>query len=312
VTIPDQIPPPRSRASAPETDIAWPPESAEPGTTVYRLLATGLIGFSVLAILVPLFFSGIVKVREAAVRTQSINNLKQLSLGASSYHDTYKCLPFNGTKEPYDYQGVKIGGPARPAAAFTGSWMFPLLPFLDSTPVFTWEPNPTLGISVFLCPGRGRPVVCTKGAWTDYLINAWLNDNQHGSVSAPDMKRTMVDITDGTANTIFAGHGSIDRELYGSNVPGPHSCEIYRGGETGTARNLTTNHRDTRGDGTLDWGGPFSPGSLMGFLDGTVRMIPYTVSGGVMRPGMDGATAPGGGLAPFLTPTGRDLVIFPD
>jgi hypothetical protein len=294
----------------PQPDIALRPE--KPAATGFRLIITALIVLSVPSILVALLIPAVQKVRVAAARTQSINNLKQLSLSANSYHDTYKCLPFNGTKEPYDYQGAKIGGPARAATAFTGSWAFQFLPFLDSNPLFFREPDPALGMSVFLCPGRGRPTVSTRGAWSDYMINAWLNDNQTGSVSAPDRKRTMLDITDGTSNTIFAGHGSIDRELYGSNVPGPHSCEIYRGGETGTARNLTTNHRDTAGNQTLDWGGPFSKGALMAFCDGRVRFFPYNISGGTMRPGKDGATGGEHGLAPHLTPTGGEQVMQPD
>jgi hypothetical protein len=277
-------------------------------------VVTGLIVLSVGSIPTALLVLAANKVRQEAERTQSMGDLKQITLAAICYHDVYRCLPFNGTQEPYDQAGVKVGGPARPAAPFTGSWVFPSLPYIDSLALWNLGPDPAVGINVFHCHGRGRPVVCTKGVWTDYMINAWLNDHRNGSVFARDMKRTLRDISDGTANTIFAGHGSIDPDLYASNVPGPHSCEIFKGGETGTARNLTTNHRDTAGDGRLDWGSPFAKGTVMGICDGTVRMFPYSVSGGIMIPGKDGATATGvgSGLAPFLTPTGREQVVMPN
>jgi len=275
-----------------------------------------LVVIAIIAILIALLVPAVQKVREAAARTQSTNNLKQIMLSFANYHDSMKCLPWNGSIGNYMYNGTTVGGNSTNAGTFTGSWAFMILPYMDQLPLFNVT-NTSIGLAAYMCPGRSRPPYSTAthvGPWTDYMINVWVNDAINGNLNTGDYKTGFVGITDGTSNTIGVGEGTIAYSNYGSVNTGTINSQsdvIYYGGVQGLARGngIYTNNMDGTGTTTATWGGPWSQGSLQGLLDGTVRMFPYaTYSGTSVYTGTGTST---GNFAAFLTPRGGETVTLP-
>jgi prepilin-type N-terminal cleavage/methylation domain-containing protein len=227
--------------------MRFPKRSA--GFTLIELLVV----IAIIAILIALLVPAVQKVREAAARTQSTNNLKQIGLASHSFHDANKRLPFNGVTVSGTIGAPGVSYYNVPAATtFTsGSWCFQISSYMDQGPLFNTINNGGAipGIAAWVCPGRGRPsqITCsftpltgagaagtavTAGPVTDYVINPYLNNASSqginvggttslyygGASNAPDNKRTLVSITDGSSNTIFYGHGQINQGDYSVNT----------------------------------------------------------------------------------------------
>ena len=274
-----------------------------------------LVVIAIIAILIALLVPAVQKVREAAARTQSINNLKNCGLAIHSFHDANKRFPFNGVTGAVTVQGTTYQPTATSNNFASGSGFFQILSFMDQAPIFN---NPTAGnttaIPALMCNGRARAGVATTGPVTDFAFNLWINNatnNVAPASNAQDARRGIVGITDGASNTIFCGHRRMTPANYGTAV-NTQSDNIFRGGFQTTGIGGTINQRDNtayttslnaNGNGG-DWGSPFPQGSLMVLGDGTVRMFAYNITG-------TGAAGPPA-LQPFLTPNLNDTATVPD
>ena len=91
-----------------------------------------LVVIAIIAILIALLVPAVQKVREAAARTQCINNLKQLGLATQSYHDAFKYLPF------WNFDFVQAP-PGNPLGARTEghSGLTLTLPYLDQSTIYS-------------------------------------------------------------------------------------------------------------------------------------------------------------------------------
>ncbi|MGL6094950.1 MAG: DUF1559 domain-containing protein, partial [Fimbriiglobus sp.] len=217
------------------------PRRVRPGFTLIELLVV----IAIIAILIGLLLPAVQRVREAAARTQSTNNLKQLALAAHAHENQQGWLPWNGHVRDY--------GNSSDMANFPGSWGFQLLPLVEQDPLFrsmsaaagSAGPTPSGGQltahPTFVCPGRGREAVVKSGTAlgpkTDYAINPWINTPANGSYDTANAKAKISRVKDGSSNTIFLGHKAMDPNNYGLETGNPNVDEsIFHGAWAGTGR----------------------------------------------------------------------------
>ncbi|MGF1582790.1 MAG: DUF1559 domain-containing protein [Gemmataceae bacterium] len=162
-----------------------------------------LVVIAIIAVLIGLLLPAIQKVREAANRSECLNNLKQLGLAAHNFEGANKHLPsaFIG-KVPPAWAGT-------PGYLFSWSALAQLNPYLEQTAIFNrmdldqpiYEP-PAYGISaanqfaigqvvpLFLCPSDdGQPVgggygVASFGP-TNYAVCNGSGLNPQGTLGSP-------------------------------------------------------------------------------------------------------------------------------
>ncbi len=158
------------------------------GFTIFDLLLI----LAILAILIGLLLPAIQKVREAAARMESANNLKQIGLGCHSYHDVYNNMPpFKGKKD--------------------ASVLVTLLPFVEQANLYDQFQNNGLkavkGVRMKIYVSPRDPLArAAKGSYTSYLFNAGTEHSlvKNNGVFAYQLKVKLQAIPDGTSNTIMA------------------------------------------------------------------------------------------------------------
>ncbi len=154
--------------------------------TLFQLLVV----IAIIAILIGLLLPAVQKVREAAARMQSQNNLKQMMLGVLNYESTYQVFP-PGVDDKHFSATSK------------------LLPFLEYENIYNQidfkksidaDANAAarkLLIKTLISPGDGVPQVKPEWGPTNYLFN--------DQVFYLNSKEKIATITDGTSNTIAIG-----------------------------------------------------------------------------------------------------------
>jgi len=202
-----------------------------------------LVVIAIIAILIALLVPAVQKVREAAARTQCINNLKQIGVAIHAHHDTLKVFPTGGTV-PWANNAITLtptGVPAGPKTQEVG-WGFQILPYIEQGSVYRITNYGTLQgtvIPIYNCPSRRAPAQhASQGgrALGDYCSvtpadspNSW-DQYWYGNIwGVPTTARYrgvivrtqtasapigMAAITDGTSNTLVISEKRLDINNY--------------------------------------------------------------------------------------------------
>lgn len=192
----------------------------EPKTRCGLTLIELLVVIGILAVLIGLLLAAVQRARDAALRIECSNNLKQIVLGLQSYHDANGAFPPGMRREPDAYPYLSWEARLLPYLGHDPAWQQTVADFARQSSywieprhhnfaqpmaIFTCKADgPTTGQAVYLIELDGTPQ--TNGvAFTHYLGVAGKTSNSRDGILYRDSQVRMAEVTDGASQTIFVG-----------------------------------------------------------------------------------------------------------
>jgi prepilin-type N-terminal cleavage/methylation domain-containing protein len=203
-----------------------------------------LVVIAIIAVLIGLLLPAVQKVREAANVAKCRNNLKQIGLAFINHHDVHKVFPSGGLDWTVTDRVFVNGVPARWDKQSWG-WGYQILPFIEQDNLWKNPNDNVVGptpVMLYYCPSVRGPTIFTytqAGANTSRSMNDYTgNGGTYGTsnasagpttnswdgpivptMSASKLKRRLIDIVDGTSNTILVGEKYLDRNAVTRTAP---------------------------------------------------------------------------------------------
>jgi prepilin-type N-terminal cleavage/methylation domain-containing protein/prepilin-type processing-associated H-X9-DG protein len=184
-----------------------------------------LVVIAIIAVLIALLLPAVQMAREAARRTQCLNNLKQLGLALNSYHGAFNVFPM-ATTVAYSDPGVQTTW---------GTWSCQalLLSYLDNQPAysacnFSWNCWYDVGYAVnstvfnsqiksFICPSDGKTGVFMNNNYMASMGTATNPWTLTGSGVFSNYKcYGFQSVVDGTSKTIAFSEALVSDQFHGT------------------------------------------------------------------------------------------------
>jgi prepilin-type N-terminal cleavage/methylation domain-containing protein/prepilin-type processing-associated H-X9-DG protein len=186
-----------------------------------------LVVIAIIAVLIALLLPAVQSAREAARRTQCVNNLKQIGLALHNYHQTVEAFPRG--------QHCPMGGNMVGNMYDRGCWFQSVLPFIeqrdhgdaiqafvDNQVSYTYNATfTTYVIQSLICPAdpnspKTKTATGVQGFHGNYVTCAgsteFFNNTSNPKIDGTDLNglfyvashTRLADVTDGTSNTLMA------------------------------------------------------------------------------------------------------------
>jgi type II secretory pathway pseudopilin PulG len=167
------------------------PTHSRHGLTLIGLLVIVAILGLLLAMALPI----VVRVRDAAARTESINNLKMLALAAHGYHDANRQFP------------PAVGSPPNAKPSTRGTLFFYLLPYFEQAALYNQADGDLAKNGTYATVIPTLLNAHDKSAPPNHQYKGWLATTNYAAnwmVFGNGGKR-LASIIDGTSNTFMLG-----------------------------------------------------------------------------------------------------------